>query len=75
MDDAYVVKTMTEDVLRWRENGWIEDGREAPNADVLKTLEKNVKRMNERGIEVLFWEVPKTENLFADHLANEAFSF
>ncbi|MCJ1454229.1 hypothetical protein MMC28_004581 [Mycoblastus sanguinarius] len=73
-DSEYVVKGMTDWMIKWKKNGF-KNARGSPvqNALSFKEIDQKVTEMNEIGIQVLFWHVPRTRNQEADRLANAAF--
>lgn len=73
-DSQYVVKGMTEWILKWRWNGY-KNARGAPvtNAALFQKLDEKVEAMGGDGIGVMFWHVPRARNEEADELANAAF--
>ncbi|KAI1111130.1 ribonuclease H-like domain-containing protein [Nemania sp. NC0429] len=73
-DSNYLVQGMTEWISEWLDNGFT-NSRSGPveNQDLFKELWGLVQRMGrQKGIEVLFWKVPREENADADGLANAA---
>lgn len=73
-DSEYVVKGMTEWVLKWRDNGYKNArGSRVVNAKLFQDIDEQIGWMNEEGIQVLFWHVPRARNEEADALANAAF--
>ncbi|KAI9774367.1 MAG: hypothetical protein M1840_004261 [Geoglossum simile] len=74
-DSEYLVKGMTDWVFKWEQNGYITaKGKPVTNVSLFKELVRLVTELNERGVEVLFWHVPRERNQEADALANAAFS-
>ena len=73
-DSAYVVRGMTGWVFKWRENGYKNyKGATVTNAKLFRKIDHQVEKLNDHGVEILFWLVPRSENMDADHLANLAF--
>lgn len=75
-DSKYLVKEMTDWVLKWRENGYkTAQGSPVINADLFKSIDRMVGKLNNASprVEVLFWHVPRAKNQEADGLANAAF--
>lgn len=73
-DSEYLVKGMTEWVFKWELNDYRTSKNTAvANAALFKKLLRLVERLNELGVEVLFWHVPRAYNRKADSLANQAF--
>ena len=62
---------MTSYIKRWKENGFL-TARKTPvvNADLFKAIEKEIVALNDRGVQVQFWHVPRDQNTMADLLAN-----
>jgi ribonuclease HI len=74
-DSEYLVKGMTERVLRWERNGYrTSRGEAVKNAGLFRELQTQVQALDALAVEVLFWQVPRVRNQEADRLANEAFS-
>ena len=73
-DSANVVDGMTELIFKWKHNGFEKSrGGEVANYLLYYKIDEKVEEMNEDGIEVLFWRVPRAENQDAENLANKAF--
>ncbi|KAJ3571946.1 hypothetical protein NP233_g3425 [Leucocoprinus birnbaumii] len=73
-DSAYVVKSMTDWVYKWRENGWKNyKGLEVTNRDDFERLDDLIDDLEEYcGVGVKFWLVPRGMNQDADELAKSA---
>lgn len=72
-DSQYLVKGMTEWVFKWKENGYrTSKGTQVTNSALFEELQGLIGQLNERGIEVLFWHVPRNWNKEADELAGKA---
>jgi len=72
-DSSYVVRSMTEWVFRWQENGWKNSGGgPVVNAKDLKELDSLIEALAEDGIDVEFWNVGREDNVEADKLAAKA---
>ena len=70
-DSEYIVKGMTEWIFRWSKNGFrTSKGTEVVNASLFKEVDKHVRQLNDHGVHVLFWHVPRARNREADALAN-----
>jgi ribonuclease HI len=72
-DSEYLVKSMTDWVEKWRDNGY-ENCRGLPvtNADMFRHIDAAIFELNRLGVEVQFWHVRREENREADCLANAA---
>ena len=69
-----MVKGMTEWVFKWRTNGYRNaKGTPVINADLFRRVDQKVMGLNDLGVEVLFWHVPRSRNKEADALANAGF--
>lgn len=72
-DSEYLVKGMTEWILKWRQNGYMNSkGLPVTNGEMFKELDNLVDELNKAGVGVLFWHVPRANNREADWLANAA---
>ncbi|GJC93564.1 Ribonuclease [Colletotrichum higginsianum IMI 349063] len=72
-DSEYLVKGMTEWVLRWEKNGCrTAKGTPVVNADLFRLLLRLVSQLNDRGVEVLFCHVKRRDNTEADDCADRA---
>ncbi|KAL9115623.1 MAG: hypothetical protein Q9187_007223 [Circinaria calcarea] len=73
-DSEYVVKGMTEWIFKWETNGYkTSKGVPVTNADLFQDVNQMVTKLNQHGVEVLFWHVPRSQNKEADALANAGF--
>jgi ribonuclease HI len=73
-DSEYLVKGMTEWIFTWEQNGFLNArGQAVTNARYFQLLQSLVWELNDLGVEVLFWWVPRERNRHADALANMAF--
>ena len=73
-DSEYLVKGITEHIKVWKENGWKNaQGEKVANKRLWKTLDGLVGALEESGVRVLFWKVPRRWNTLADALAKDAF--
>ncbi|KAI1304834.1 ribonuclease H-like domain-containing protein [Xylaria venustula] len=73
-DSNYLVQGMTEYIVKWRSNGFL-NARSQPvqNQELIKELWQLIKRLQQqRKIKVLFWKVARQDNASADRLANAA---
>lgn len=75
-DSAYVVKTFSEWIQSWTENGGKNSRRKRPaHFGIIKKIHEHLDDMTYGGYGGLlfrFWQVPREENTEADALANEA---
>jgi len=70
----YVCRGMTEWVGKWKKTGWLNaKGIPVANGDLFQDVEKVILRLNEMGVEVLFWQVVRERNVEAEGLASSAF--
>ena len=73
-DSEYVVKGMTEWIYNWRGNGFKNSRRQSvTNGSLFSHLDDLIELLDYRGVEVLFWHVPREQNEDADKLVNAAF--
>jgi ribonuclease HI len=62
-DSEYVVKGISEWILKWRRNGWkTTSGNPVANQDLWKKLEVKLREMEGRGMLVQFWKIPREWN-------------
>jgi len=62
-DSEYVVKGISEWILKWRKNGWkTTTGGSVANQDLWKKLEGKLREMEKRGMLVQFWKIPREWN-------------
>jgi len=62
-DSEYVVKGVSEWILKWRKNGWkTTTGSPVANQDLWKKLEEKLREMEKRGMLVQFWKIPREWN-------------
>ena len=61
---------MTIWIDKWRKNGFM-TARKTPvaNADLFKKIDQEIDKLNQRGVQVQFWHVPRDQNKMADRLA------
>ncbi|CAJ2506721.1 Uu.00g079070.m01.CDS01 [Anthostomella pinea] len=73
-DSDYLVQAMTEWIFTWSENDYRDaSGSPVQNADLFRRILTLVGKLDqERKLKVLFWKVPRDENMDADRLANAA---
>ncbi|KAK0513698.1 hypothetical protein JMJ35_003420 [Cladonia borealis] len=70
----YVFKGMTEWTAKWAKNGWLNaKGMPVANGELFQQVEQKIIDLNDLGVEVLFWQVPRSQNQEADTLANSVF--
>ncbi|MCJ1387783.1 hypothetical protein MMC18_000626 [Xylographa bjoerkii] len=73
-DSEYVVKGLTEWILKWRTHGFKNHkGVSVKNAGLFKTVDASVNELEDLGVGVRFWHVFRDCNKEADRLANAAF--
>ena len=62
-DSQYVVNGISTWILKWRKNGWKTKARTAvANQDLWKKLEAKLRKMEEQGMLVQFWWIPRELN-------------
>jgi ribonuclease HI len=72
-DSEYLVKGMTEWVVKWQANGWkTAKGGDVVNRVFFEELMAEVEELEDAGVKVLFWHVRRGFNREADRLANLA---
>ncbi|KAJ4309120.1 hypothetical protein N0V84_011686 [Fusarium piperis] len=72
-DSEYVAKGATEWVLGWIRNGWRTSSRAGvKNRDLWEALLGEFSRLEEVGLKVEFWRIPRSLNAVADQAAKEA---
>ncbi|KAJ5800008.1 uncharacterized protein N7518_002076 [Penicillium psychrosexuale] len=72
-DSEYLVRSLTEWLPKWKNNGWKTcKGAPVANADLFKLIETGIN-MVELVVQVKFWLVPRANNLEAICLAKVAF--
>ena len=72
-DSDYVVRGMTEYILKWRQNGFKNaKGQPVVNAWMFRMIDAQVERLDACGVKCLFWHVSRSQNQEADRLANLA---
>jgi len=75
-DSAYVVKGLTEWVGRWEANGYrTSRGTRVENADLFQELVRAIRELRQEGVQISFWQVPRSFNQDADELANRALGY
>jgi ribonuclease HI len=56
----YVVKGISQWILKWRKNGWKTTSRSpVANQDLWKKLEVKLREMEKNGMFVQFWKIPR----------------
>ena len=72
-DSDYVIKGMTQWILNWRKNGFRSvKGTSVTNQNLFQEIDTEVDDLNELGVQVFFWHVPRARNKEADALCNAA---
>ena len=74
-DSQYLVKSITKDISRWKTNGWkTSAGTGVKNKDLWEFLDSRLTILSnqEHDIDVVFWQVDRSETTEADRLANLA---
>ncbi|KIM38253.1 hypothetical protein M413DRAFT_30372 [Hebeloma cylindrosporum] len=62
-DSQYVVNGISAWILKWRRNGWkTNTGAAVANQDLWKKLEAKLREMEEEGMLVQFWWIPRAWN-------------
>jgi ribonuclease HI len=75
-DSEYVVKGATEWIQGWQRKGWVTAKKEpVKNRDLWELLLKEVRNHAAKGLEVLFWAIPREQNSEADEAAKKAAEF
>jgi ribonuclease HI len=71
-DSEYVALGATEWVKGWRASGWKKtNGRPVKNRDLWLELLRCISKLSQDGVEVLFWRIPREQNMLADEKAKE----
>lgn len=72
-DSAYLVNSMTDWIVKWRNNGYL-NARGLPlcNRDLIEQLDGLCDEIDELGIQACFWQIPRASNADADELAKDA---
>ncbi|KAK5128594.1 hypothetical protein LTR08_004057 [Meristemomyces frigidus] len=74
-DSEYVVLGITQRIAVWMERGWTTSARTAvKNRDLWECLLAEVNKFASRGMEVVFWRIPREWNTEADAAARQAAS-
>ena len=60
-DSEYLVKGMTSWIIKWKKNNGFRNakGTKVVNSEYFEQLEELVLELNELGVEVRFWHVPR----------------
>lgn len=70
-DSEYVVKGMTSWICKWKSNGYTNSrGLPVTNEHLFAALDDLILELNEDGLGVQFWHVPRAFSQDADKLAN-----
>ncbi|KAL1386448.1 ribonuclease H-like domain-containing protein [Phyllosticta capitalensis] len=73
VDSEYLVRGATEWIHKWKSNGWTgSTGRLIVHRSLFQSLDDHIRDLEQEGIVVLFWLVPREQNQRADELANLA---
>jgi len=68
-DSEYLVKSMTEYIVKWKENGFKNGrGRALADAHFYQLLDGVIVSLADSGVQVLFWLVPRDQNNDAEEL-------
>ncbi|CAM6128984.1 unnamed protein product [Calypogeia fissa] len=69
----YVFCGMTRNIYKWEKNGFLKvDGGPVANEEAFRELQSLIQEMEESGIGIQFWQVPKKDNQDTNRLANKA---
>ena len=73
-DSSYLVKSVTNWIVRWRRYGWVNsNGDPVSNQDLITELDRLCDKIyNDFGVKACFWKVGRDDNKDADHLAKVA---
>ncbi|PBK73628.1 ribonuclease H-like protein [Armillaria solidipes] len=72
-DSEYVILGMTEYIYKWRTSGWRNSqGKRVANLDLFLKLDDAIGLIEQEGIQVGFWHIPRELNSEADELAKAA---
>jgi ribonuclease HI len=72
-DSAYVVNSMTDWIIKWRDNGFTNQrGFRVVNEDLFRELDDLCYDIEDLGCQACFWQVPREENTDADQLTRNA---
>lgn len=72
-DSSYVVEGITTWVNGWLKNEWnTRQGKRVMNKDLWECLLDEIKRLDECGMKVRFWKIPRELNQDADRYAKES---
>ncbi|KAI4195213.1 MAG: hypothetical protein LQ350_007335 [Teloschistes chrysophthalmus] len=73
-ESAYLVEGMTKHINRWKGSGYLNaQGKPLVNGDYFMRIDQEIQSLQNLGIDVSFWRVPKDRNQEANKLANAAF--
>ena len=71
-DSEYVTKGATEWIHTWAKKGWqTSKGTVVKNQDMWMELTNQILKYRQRGMEVIFWRIPRDCNKEADRAAKE----
>ncbi|KAL8684195.1 MAG: hypothetical protein Q9224_006529, partial [Gallowayella concinna] len=72
-DSSYMVRGVTEHLLKWKRNGFTNaQGQPVVNGDLFKRIEREARELEDLRVKVYLWLVPRERNQKADELANSA---
>lgn len=74
-DSSYLVRGITEYIIKWRENRFSNArGQPVVNGELFQLVEVEVEELEDLGVKVHFWLVPRQRNQNADTLAKSVLS-
>ncbi|TFY63089.1 hypothetical protein EVG20_g6462 [Dentipellis fragilis] len=74
-NSQYLVAGITRHIWRWKENGWITSrGSPVCNQDLWTRLLNTVKKLEQRGVQPMFWRIPQEWTASVTDRAREAVS-
>ncbi|MCJ1226471.1 hypothetical protein MMC12_003123 [Toensbergia leucococca] len=72
-DSVYLHRGVTNGILEWRANGWLDDnGQPIMNGALFRLIEEASIRLDSMGVEFLICRIPRSRNQEANALANAA---
>jgi ribonuclease HI len=70
-DSEHLYLGMTERVFKWEKNGWLTSTKNlVAHRSMFKQLQRSIADLEDVGVEVLYWWVPRERNRDADALAS-----